>query len=280
MLAKLTRKRQRWVAQRQRATVKGSKLAYPAAPAARYDAALQRLIGQMLKAYRAELKSALAAGPVTQDASPATLAKRALTGLKSRFQRLFSSNARTLTDNLFGQIDKASTSSLNTSLRDLSGGITLTTPKMPGALYDQMQAATASNVALIKSIPAEFHARIESAVLRSIQPGGNGLQDVMETLSQQEGITQRRARFIAEDQTRKVTTAMNSARMQSTGIREFEWIHSGGGAEPRKLHVELHGQVFSFDDLPVIDERTGERGLPGQLPNCRCTLRPVINFGE
>lgn len=233
----------------------------------------------MLKAYRAELRVALARGPITRDASPTTMAKRALAGLKARFQRLFAAQARPLTDNLFGQIDKASGSSLNASLRDLSGGVTLAVPKLPGALHEQLRAATASNVSLIKSIPAEFHGRIERAVLRSIQPGGNGLQDVLETLNHQEGITQRRARFIAEDQTRKVTTAMNSARMQATGIREFEWIHSGGGAEPRRLHVQLHGQVFRFDDLPVIDERTGERGLPGQLPNCRCTLRPVLNFG-
>lgn len=234
----------------------------------------------MLTAYRAELKTAMAGGPVTQDASVTSTARRALAKLKTRFQVLFASRSGPLIDSLFGQVDKASASSLATSLRTLSGGITLKTPAMPAALAELMRASTASNVALIKSIPAEFHARIESTVLRSVQPGGNGLQDVFEDLSKQEGITRRRARFIAEDQTRKVTTAMNSARMQSSGIKQFEWLHSGGGAEPRKLHLELSGQVFSFDDLPVIDERTGERGLPGQLPNCRCTMRPVLNFGE
>lgn len=238
------------------------------------------MVGQMLKAYRSELETALAAGPVTLDASIATLARRALAGLKSRFDRLFSTNAKSLSDSLFGQIDKASAGNLKASLKELSGGITLATPKMPASLAETMKAATASNVSLIKSIPVQFHEKIEGVVLRSIQPGGNGLQDVFEALTNQEGITQRRAKFIAEDQTRKATTAMNSARMQSSGIKQFEWIHSGGGAEPRRLHLKLHGQTFSFDDLPVIDERTGERGLPGQLPNCRCTLRPVLNFGE
>ncbi|AZD84999.1 Plasmid-related protein [Pseudomonas chlororaphis subsp. aureofaciens] len=241
---------------------------------------MQRLIGQMLKAYRDELKKAMSDGPITLDATVATMARRALTELKARFTRLFSIHSKTMIENLFGQIDQASKNGLKSSLRELSGGITLKTPSMPAALVEMMQASTTANVSLIKSIPAEFHAKIEGVVLRSIQPGGNGLQDVFEALSKQEGITQRRAKFIAEDQTRKVTTAMNSARMQSTGIKQFEWIHSGGGAEPRKLHLDLDGQVFRFDDLPVIDERTGERGLPGQLPNCRCTMRPVLNFGE
>jgi SPP1 gp7 family putative phage head morphogenesis protein len=233
----------------------------------------------MLKAYHADLKAALNEGPITLDATTATLARRALTGLRDRFNRMFAARSKTMVDNLFGQIDKASREGLKSSLRELSGGVTLKTPVMPSALRGLIQAATASNVSLIKSIPAEFHAKIEAVVLRSIQPGGNGLQDVFAALSKQEGITQRRARFIAEDQTRKVTSAMNSARMQSSGIQEFEWLHSSGGAEPRELHLRLHGQTFRFDDLPVIDERTGERGLPGQLPNCKCQMRPVLTFG-
>jgi uncharacterized protein with gpF-like domain len=36
--------------------------------------------------------------------------------------------------------------------------------------------------------------------------------------------------------------------------------------------------VYSFDDLPVVDERTGETGIPGQAVNCRCTMSPVFDF--
>jgi SPP1 gp7 family putative phage head morphogenesis protein len=279
MPVKLTKTRQRWVSNRQAATIKGERLAYPAAPAARFDAALQRLIEQMLKAYRAELKAALSVGPITLDASTATQARRALANLRQRFNRLFAQQAKGMIDKLFSQIDKASYDNLKNSLKALSGGITLNTPDMPAALRESMRAATASNVALIKSIPAEFHARIESTVLRSIQPGGNGLEDVAKALDKQAGITQHRARFIARDQTRKVTSAMNSTRMKASGVEEFEWLHSGGGAEPRQLHLDLNGQTFRFDDLPVIDDRTGERGLPGQLPNCNCQMRPVLRFG-
>jgi hypothetical protein len=74
--------------------------------------------------------------------------------------------------------------------------------------------------------------------------------------------------LIARDQVRKVTTAINVERAKSAGITKFRWRHSGGGSEPRQDHVDMDGMIFSYDDPPVIDERTGERGYPGQLINC------------
>jgi len=48
---------------------------------------------------------------------------------------------------------------------------------------------------------------------------------------------------IARDQVSKATSALNAARMKGLGIRKFEWIHSGGGKEPRKLHEEMSGNI-------------------------------------
>ena len=84
--------------------------------------------------------------------------------------------------------------------------------------------------------------------------------------------------MIARDQTRKVYNSVNRARMQEMGMRKFEWVHSGGANEPRPLHVSYNGQVFDFDDPPIIDERTKERGFPGQAVNCGCVMRPVFVF--
>lgn len=54
--------------------------------------------------------------------------------------------------------------------------------------------------------------------------------------------------------------------MKSAGVKKFQWLHSAGGRDPRPLHINdypsgLNGGIFSFDDLPVIDEKTGERGI-------------------
>ncbi|HAT1528763.1 TPA: phage head morphogenesis protein, partial [Morganella morganii] len=162
----------------------------------------------------------------------------------------------------------------------LSGGITIKTPAMPEALKDKMIAATAENVSLIKSIPQQFHSRIEGAALRSVSQTGSGSKTLLDEIKAAGVKEEKRAVFIAVDQTRKITTAANYERMKSAGIRKAIWHHSAGSAEPRKLHQQLDGEVFDLDDPPVIDERTGERGLPGQLPNCKCFWTPVIDFGE
>lgn len=234
----------------------------------------------MAKAYARELREALKDAPITQDVSPAVQARKALNNLKRRFERMFRDKEGPILERLFGDIDKASQSTLASSLRELSGGVTLKAPAMPAALKTAVQASTIENVSLIRSLPAQFHQQIEGAVMRSIQPGGKGLADVDEALSKYGDITRRRAQLIARDQTSKVTAAMNAERAQAVGVKKFVWVHSGGGAEPRELHKRLSGQTFRFDDLPVIDERTGERGLPGQAINCRCTMRPLVDFDE
>jgi len=67
-------------------------------------------------------------------------------------------------------------------------------------------------------------------------------------------------------------------RMKSAGVTKFEWLHTGGGKQPRKLHKELSRQIFNIDEPPFIGVMYGERihGYPGQLPNCRCAMRAVI----
>lgn len=277
----LSSKRQQYAEQRKSGFFVGKPLSYPAGPMHRYGFALARLIDPMLREYERELSAVFREyGPdlPAQDASLASQARIALNRLQQKFAKAFRSVATGIVSRIFGQVDKASAASLGQSLKELSGGLTLQTNIMPAALAEAVTARTAENVALIKSIPQAFHEQIAGAVMRSVQPGGRGLADVTEALRKYGGITQRRADFIARDQVSKLTSVMNAERSKALGIRNFRWLHSGGGAEPRKLHLKLSGQVFSYDDLPVIDERTKERGLPGQLPNCRCRAVPLVEF--
>lgn len=279
--AKLTRKREKYVKQRASGVLVGAPLTYSAAQMRKYERAIGKLTAAMYKEYAKELAQVFRQNEViTVDASISAQARIALNKLRRRFERLFAKNAPAIVDNVFNGIDKASRASLGQSLRELSGGITLKTDAMPAALRQAMTAAIAENVQLIKSIGQQYHTQIEGAVMRSLQPGGRGMADVREALSKYEGITDRRKNLIATDQIRKATTSMNVERAKSAGVTKFRWLHSGGGSEPRELHLELNGQIFSYDDPPVIDDRTGERGYPGQLINCRCQAVPVIEWGD
>jgi SPP1 gp7 family putative phage head morphogenesis protein len=177
------------------------------------------------------------------------------------------------------QVDAASSASLHQSLKELSGGVSLSTRTIPKPAIEILKAGVAENVALIRSIPDQYFLKIQGEVMRNIQRG-DGSAGVLAAIEHIGVVTTKRAELIARDQTSKATTNLNAARMKGLGIRKFEWLHSSGGKEPRKLHVEMSGNIYSLDDPPIIDDNTGERGLPGQLINCRCVMRPVLEFGE
>lgn len=240
--------------------------------------ATEREIDRLYRTEQAKQLGLATGDAVAMDASFTAAAARLLRRLSTRFTALFTDRAGGLADFLAQGAARSSAQQLGESLKQVSGGVTLKTDVVSGAVGDVVSAAVKENVALIKSIPAKYFEQIQGATMRSIQTG-RGMADLQPEIQRIGGVTKERAALIARDQTSKATTAINRARMKGLGIRKFEWLHSYGGKHPRPLHKDvLNGKVFSLDDPPVIDDRTGERGLPGQLINCRCRMVPVISF--
>jgi len=262
---------------------KGKPLHYSAAVEMRYSDTLTRMVRQMREttesAFR-RLDKQFATDAEGMDApSYASQARILVDALRKRFNAAFARRSRPAAERMQAQVDAASSASLHSSLRELSGGISLSTRSIPKPATEMLKASVTENVALIRSIPEQYFLDVQGAVMRNIQRG-DGTAGVLREIQRVGGVATRRAELIARDQVSKATSALNAARMKGLGIRKFEWIHSGGGKEPRKLHQRMSGNVYSLDDPPVIDERTGERGLPGFLVNCRCVARPVLEFDE
>lgn len=277
---KLSKSRQKWVEQRSDPTLVGTPLNYPTAIMNRYQTQLQSLSHTMAIDYERRIEKLWYSFGTTgtQDASLASSVRILLSELNRKWTKIFTDRSRKLANGMVGQVSKYSEKSVNESLKKLSGGLTLKAPVMPASLQDAVKASITQNVSLIRNIQTQYAQRIESTVLSSIQTGGTGSQQVFEEVKKIDGMTQRRAKIIADDQTRKVNTAMNTARMQSAGVTKYRWIHSGRLEGARELHVDYDGKVFSYDDPPIIDERTGERGLPGQAINCACVQQPLLSF--
>ena len=93
-------------------------------------------------------------------------------------------------------------------------------------------------------------------------------------------VSQRKAKFLARNESSIAVAEYLGAKYQEEGFTEFKWITNLDGRE-RKLHKELNGKIFRFDDPPVIyiDEKRGtiQKGLPGETYNCRCTFIPVLS---
>lgn len=276
-----TKQRQRLADQGR--TMVGQRLAVNAAGQQRYAQRLGALVAQMVAQTNREVRKLFetpeAAAFFATDASLGSQARITLNKLTERFTALFAKKAKGLAQAMVRDMERSATTATHASLQKLSGGLSLKTSIVTPDMVDTYKAIVAENVGLIKSIPQTYLQQVNGSVMRSIS-GGNGLQDLIPALEKYEGMTHRRAHNIALDQTRKTYNSIARDKMQALGVAKYRWNHSGGSNQPREDHIEMDGNVYRFDDPPVIDERTGERGIPGQAPNCRCTMTPVFEFDE
>lgn len=269
---------------------KGRRLNYNAADQAEYVRELKILVKRMVKITKREIISFFEGRTAktffikqeqaaAMDESVASQARILTNHLINRLEQIFNLKAPKLAKKMVKKSARTSASALGSSLKQLSGGLTLKTNFVTAGMKEVVKATISENVSLIKSIAADYLGDVQKAVMRSITTG-DGLENLVPAIEKFEGISYRKAKNIALDQTRKTFNNINKQRMQTIGVKKFEWVHSGGGDKPRKDHIEMSGNIYSFDDLPIIDQKTGERGIPGQAINCRCTMIPVTEYEE
>lgn len=90
------------------------------------------------------------------------------------------------------------------------------------------------------------------------------------------GIAERKAEFLAINESYLAGSVISATRYQSMGFTHFKWDRSSS-KEKRKLHEEYYGKVFAYNNPPLIDKDLNITGLPRQIWNCKCHIRPVIN---
>lgn len=145
-------------------------------------------------------------------------------------------------------------------------------------LDSTIKSIVEENLSLIKSIPEEFFKKLTFSMSQAIQ-NGQILTEFKKQLMKIKGMTERRAALIARDQSNKAYNAISRRKLQACGVKQFEWIHTGIAKTPRPYHKNvLNHKIFEFDNPPIIDPNTNERGYPAQLVNCRCMMRPVVSF--
>lgn len=136
-----------------------------------------------------------------------------------------------------------------------------------------MQESVAANVALIKSIPAEYLDRVKVAVEKSWSTGQRWEQ-LADEIKRIGKITEDRARVIARDQTSKQNAAFNEVRQTSVGIEQYDWSGALDKRE-RPSHRAMEGSRQRWDAPPLVD---GEHVHPGEAILCRCAARPRVDF--
>lgn len=102
---------------------------------------------------------------------------------------------------------------------------------------------------------------------------GSRMADIEKMLNYEFGVWGNKAKFLAQNETNIMLAELKKVEYQKQGFDKFIWRTITDGRE-RDLHRHLNGHVFRYDDPPIIDSVTGQRGLPGQTYNCRCTAIP------
>lgn len=142
------------------------------------------------------------------------------------------------------------------------------------ASIEAYKSVAAEQVGLIKSIAQKYHTDVQTLVWESVKRGGD-MATLSKELADKYGITKKRAALIARDQNRKAKAVYEAVRHQELGIRQGIWMHSHAGKEPRPTHVKMNNKLYDLDK-GMWDEDEGKWVQPGELINCRCTMRPFI----
>jgi SPP1 gp7 family putative phage head morphogenesis protein len=83
------------------------------------------------------------------------------------------------------------------------------------------------------------------------------------------------ALFIAKQETSLLVSNYRVARYQEAGLKRFVWSTSND-ERVRVDHRRLNNHIYSFNEPPVTNRKTGARNLPGCDFGCRCDCWPVV----
>ncbi len=151
--------------------------------------------------------------------------------------------------------------------------------KQPSAAYKDVVNL---NTDLITTITKKQSELLSETVQKAVR-GAKDFNAIVTQVMEQADKGKSYAQFVARDQAAKAYAAISEERQKGAGYPNFEWLcvnipptPAKNKGEVRPDHWHLNKQIFSWDNLPVVN---GRRVKPGEEVNCRCkgkgTFRPV-----
>lgn len=271
----LTKKKSKWARSRKRDIIEGSQLNPSVSVSARYYGRLHGLVSEMIRIAGVEMNRT---SSIVEDSSIASQYRMGLARTSKRVEKLFKQHAPFIVEGFMSGVLASSKSQLHKSLKEMSGGLSLKTDIFSGDVSEIVKASSTYNVELITTIPETFMDRLSGDVYRAIQ-NGRGLGDIYKSIKKYGAMSDRHARMIARDQTRKVFQDVNRERVQIAGVKKGKWMHHGGAREPRRSHIKMSGKIFDLDK-GCWDAAEQRYVFPAELVNCGCSFAPVIDFGD
>lgn len=145
-------------------------------------------------------------------------------------------------------------------------------PGLPETLRETISVDT--NRA-IKNFSVEATQQLRAKVQASLAAGGR-TDRLAKVIEAEFGVAQRKARFIADQETSLLVSKFREQRYRDLGAEEYVWDTSHD-EKVRDDHRALDGKTFSWANPPITDRATGARNHPGEDFGCRCVARPKLN---
>lgn len=254
-----------------------------------YHNQLRGYIRKLTQIVRKNFQMAMS-GKVVHDSLFSDVLSWAMERIKEQFDFVVGTVASALASSFVSRVDQTSKAAVNSTV--MSFGSETPPQGTSQRVSTVLDAQIAANASLIKNLADDMYHRISMAVSNSLtseDPEHQGMRGIYRHLTEVEGIEDGRARFIAEDQTSKVYTTINSERMKGAGLKKFKWVHTAAGKTFRQCHVDHDGEVFLLeggpDELYYEDGsdanaglKKGDRGKPGWAPFCHCQMQAVLDL--
>jgi SPP1 gp7 family putative phage head morphogenesis protein len=133
----------------------------------------------------------------------------------------------------------------------------------------------------IKDFSAEEIQKLRKDIADNVL-AGNRREDIEDKLQRSYGVTTRKAKFLARQETNLLLAKYKESRYTSAGIQEYIWrCVTGTAAHPvRPAHKALDKSKQRWDDPPITSEPNEpvRRNNPKEDYNCRCYAIPVLKI--
>lgn len=116
--------------------------------------------------------------------------------------------------------------------------------------------------------------KLRQEVATNTYAGGRST-NLIKGIQQDYGVSQRKAKFLARQETSLLMSNLREERYKDAGIIEYKWSGTMDERE-RPDHKLLEGTVQTWDKPPVTDRKTGKRANPGEDFGCRCLAIPIV----
>lgn len=105
---------------------------------------------------------------------------------------------------------------------------------------------------------------------------GYRAESLIKNIESRYGVSQSKATFLARQETNLLVAKFRETRYKEVGVNSYKWRIRGYKTRPD--HKRLDGKIFSWDNPPIVNTKTGERKHPGEDYNCYCTAIPLVEI--